>query len=266
MNDTMRFTPDRLSVKAGETVRFFIVNKGKLPHEMVIGTGAEIDEHAAMMKKMPGMVHKEANQITLAPGQRGGIVWQFAKAGTVSFACLPGAGPQRSRHGGNGGGQLTRLPVSVRRGGLDQRLDDGTGMRLSRCTALVEQLGQCTLHPGQVGQLRFDLRQTRGGHGLNGTAVAPIGQVEQRADFVQREAQRLRLLDEPDAPHLAGGVVAHSSSGAGHRQQSPALVIAHRFNADLSCLGQAANRQPVVCGYRLVQLMHPAQLSSPLRT
>ena len=40
------------------------------------------------MCKMPGMIHKEANQITLAPGQRGGIVWQFAKAGTVTSACL----------------------------------------------------------------------------------------------------------------------------------------------------------------------------------
>jgi uncharacterized cupredoxin-like copper-binding protein len=40
------------------------------------------------MCKMPGMIHKEANQITLAPGQRGGIVWQFAKAGTVTYACL----------------------------------------------------------------------------------------------------------------------------------------------------------------------------------
>ncbi|MEO8123172.1 MAG: cupredoxin family protein [Burkholderiales bacterium] len=88
MHDNMRFTPDKISVKAGETVRFFIVNKGQTPHEMVIGTAEEIDEHAAMMKKMPGMVHKEANQITLAPGQRGGIVWQFAKAGTVSYACL----------------------------------------------------------------------------------------------------------------------------------------------------------------------------------
>jgi uncharacterized cupredoxin-like copper-binding protein len=88
LNDTMRFTPNKISVKAGETVRFFIVNKGKLPHEMVIGMPDEIEEHAAMMKKMPGMVHKEANQITLEPGKRGGIVWQFAKAGTVSFACL----------------------------------------------------------------------------------------------------------------------------------------------------------------------------------
>ena len=88
MNDTMRFTPEKISVKAGETVRFFVVNKGKVPHEMVIGMPDEIEEHAAMMKKMPGMVHKEANQITLDPGKRGGIVWQFAKAGDVSFACL----------------------------------------------------------------------------------------------------------------------------------------------------------------------------------
>ena len=88
MNDTMRFTPGDVSVKAGETVRFFVVNKGKVPHEMVIGTSGEIEEHAEMMKKMPGMVHEEANQITLAPGQRGAIVWQFAKAGTVTYACL----------------------------------------------------------------------------------------------------------------------------------------------------------------------------------
>ena len=88
MDDTMRFTPGDVSVKAGETVRFFIVNKGKVPHEMVIGTPEEITEHAEMMKKMPGMAHKEANQITLAPGQRGGIVWQFGKAGTVTYACL----------------------------------------------------------------------------------------------------------------------------------------------------------------------------------
>ena len=88
MNDAMRFTPGEVNVKAGETVRFFIVNKGKMPHEMVIGTAEEIDEHAEMMKRMPGMVHKEANQITLAPGQRGGIVWQFSKAGKVTYACL----------------------------------------------------------------------------------------------------------------------------------------------------------------------------------
>jgi len=88
MNDTMRFTPDKVEAKAGETVRFFVVNKGKAAHEMVIGMPAELAEHAERMKMMPGMVHKEPNQITLAAGQRGGIVWTFTKAGTVSYACL----------------------------------------------------------------------------------------------------------------------------------------------------------------------------------
>ncbi|MEO5735517.1 MAG: cupredoxin family protein [Rubrivivax sp.] len=88
MNDGMRFTPDQVTVKAGETVRFFIVNKGKLPHEMVIGTAGELKEHAEKMRKMPGMVHQDANQMKLAPGQRGAIVWTFTKAGTVNYACL----------------------------------------------------------------------------------------------------------------------------------------------------------------------------------
>ncbi|MCW5631965.1 MAG: cupredoxin family protein [Rubrivivax sp.] len=88
MNDNMRFTPAEITVKAGETIRFFVVNKGKIPHEMVIGTATELDEHAEMMRKMPGMKHAEPNQINLAPGQRGGIVWTFDKAGTFAFACL----------------------------------------------------------------------------------------------------------------------------------------------------------------------------------
>lgn len=88
MDDTMRFTPDRISVKAGETIRFFVKNSGKLSHEMVLGTMSEFKEHAEMMRSMPGMKHVEPNMITLAPGQRGGIVWQFDKAGEVDFACL----------------------------------------------------------------------------------------------------------------------------------------------------------------------------------
>src|SRR3546814_888508 len=88
MDDTMRFTPGDITVKPGETVRFLMKNNGKIPHEMVIGSVAELKEHAAMMQKMPGMKHAEANMITLNPGQKGGIVWQFPQSGTVDFACL----------------------------------------------------------------------------------------------------------------------------------------------------------------------------------
>lgn len=88
MNDSMRFTPEKISVKAGETIRFFVRNAGRIPHEMVIGSLDELKEHAEMMRKMPGMEHEEPNMITLKAGQRGGIVWQFDKPGTVDFACL----------------------------------------------------------------------------------------------------------------------------------------------------------------------------------
>lgn len=88
MKDSMRFSPSSINVKAGETVRFFIKNTGKMKHEMVIGSMDELKEHAEMMRKMPGMKHVEPNMITLAPGQRGGLIWQFDKTGTVDFACL----------------------------------------------------------------------------------------------------------------------------------------------------------------------------------
>src|SRR3546814_705675 len=88
MDDSMRFTPSEIQVKAGETVRFFIKNKGNIPHEMVIGSIADLKTHAAEMRKMPGMKHAEPNMITLAPGKMGGLVWRFDQAGIVDFACL----------------------------------------------------------------------------------------------------------------------------------------------------------------------------------
>lgn len=88
MDDNMRFTPDRIAVKAGETVRFFVKNGGKQPHEMILGTPDELKQHAAMMRQMPGMKHAEPNMVSLAAGKRGGLVWQFDQAGTVDFACL----------------------------------------------------------------------------------------------------------------------------------------------------------------------------------
>jgi uncharacterized cupredoxin-like copper-binding protein len=88
VDDRMRFTPSQISVKTGETVRFFIKNAGKVTHEMVIGTLDELKERAEMIRKMPDMKNAGPNMITLAAGQRGGLVWQFDKPGTVDFACL----------------------------------------------------------------------------------------------------------------------------------------------------------------------------------
>ena len=45
MDDSMRFTPEKISVKLGETVRFVVKNAGKIPHEMALGTPDELVEH-----------------------------------------------------------------------------------------------------------------------------------------------------------------------------------------------------------------------------
>lgn len=88
MTDTMRFTPGALTFKRGETVRLHIVNDGKLPHEFILGTRQEIAEHTDMMRRMPGMVHADANAVSVAPGKSADSVWKFSVAGTFLYACL----------------------------------------------------------------------------------------------------------------------------------------------------------------------------------
>lgn len=88
MDDAMRFSPSEIQVKAGETIRFLLRNKGKVTHEMVIGSMGELKEHAEMMRRMPDMQHAQSNMITLAGGQIGGLVWQFDQPGAIDFACL----------------------------------------------------------------------------------------------------------------------------------------------------------------------------------
>ena len=88
MLDTMRFNPQSITVKQGETIKFIVKNSGKVNHEMVLGTEKELKEHAEVMKKNPEMEHDDANQITVQPGKSGEIIWQFTKMGKVNFACL----------------------------------------------------------------------------------------------------------------------------------------------------------------------------------
>ena len=88
MTDNMRFTPDVINVKLGETVRLVAVNDGKVLHEIVIGTPEELAVHAEMMKKFPNMEHDEPYMAHVDPGQRGDIVWKFNRAGSFEFACL----------------------------------------------------------------------------------------------------------------------------------------------------------------------------------
>lgn len=88
MTDNMRFTPDHVEVRQGETVKFVIKNKGAMLHEFVMGTKAELDEHAALMVKFPNMEHDEPFMAHVKPGTSGEIIWTFNRPGDFEFACL----------------------------------------------------------------------------------------------------------------------------------------------------------------------------------
>ena len=109
------FAPTSLDVKAGETVRFVLVNKGQLLHEFNLGdasmhadhqkemlkmqargmltaTGMGQMDHAAMGHgDMGGMKHDDPNSVLVEPGKTAELTWTFSKAGALEFACnLPG--------------------------------------------------------------------------------------------------------------------------------------------------------------------------------
>jgi uncharacterized cupredoxin-like copper-binding protein len=88
MADTMRFTPSKLEVRRGDTVKFVVGNSGKTMHEMVIGTEAELKAHAELMKKHPGMEHDAPYMAHVAPGKKETITWTFDKPGTFMYGCL----------------------------------------------------------------------------------------------------------------------------------------------------------------------------------
>ncbi|MGJ7514255.1 copper-resistant cuproprotein CopI [Pseudomonas baetica] len=116
----MSFTPKSIDIKAGETVRFVLVNKGQLLHEFNLGdagmhakhqqemlqmqqsgmltpTGMKAMDHSAMdhgamghdMKG--GMKHDDPNSVLVEPGKTAELTWTFSKATNLEFACnIPG--------------------------------------------------------------------------------------------------------------------------------------------------------------------------------
>lgn len=114
MRDNL-YEPEELSVKAGETIRFKIVNKGEFLHEFGIATAAMHAEHQKQMMVMMehGMIeahrinhermkmdhgssghmmnHDDPNSVLVEPGKSAEVIWKFAKAADLEFACnIPG--------------------------------------------------------------------------------------------------------------------------------------------------------------------------------
>ena len=110
----MSFTPKNIEIKAGETVRFVLVNKGQLLHEFNLGDAVMHAKHQQEMLQMQqsgmlaptgmkamagmdhskmnhGMKHDDPNSVLVEPGKTAELTWTFSKATSLEFACnIPG--------------------------------------------------------------------------------------------------------------------------------------------------------------------------------
>lgn len=85
--DEAYFVPDTLDVTPGETVQFEVRNTGKRSHELRIGNHRYQQEHAEMLRHMPGWEHDSRNSVVVAPGKTAILVWQFGDDPVVELAC-----------------------------------------------------------------------------------------------------------------------------------------------------------------------------------
>lgn len=89
MGDDMRFNPMHWQATSGETVLIRLRNTGKVPHEFVLGTQAELDEHAQQMKQSAAThLHHLRHDIRVDPGESAELRMTFADAGTLYIACF----------------------------------------------------------------------------------------------------------------------------------------------------------------------------------
>ena len=108
------YEPSSLIIKAGETIKFELVNAGELVHEFNIANKMMHMKHQPQMEKMveneilfadsidknkmkkmakidKSMGHSHSNSVLLEPKQKGDIIWKFDNAVNIEIACnVPG--------------------------------------------------------------------------------------------------------------------------------------------------------------------------------
>ena len=108
MDDTMRFSPSVLTVTAGERVRLVVVNRGKLTHELVIGTADELAHHQREMTSGSAAHHHHSDsEISVEAGQSREVIRSFDKSGELGIACF-----EPGHYEAGMKGKLTVLPRS----------------------------------------------------------------------------------------------------------------------------------------------------------
>lgn len=88
----MRFVPDHVEVRVGETIRFVVTNPTKVGHELFIGEMAEqLAHHRKVMNQSPAeqiqAMQHTGYGIYLDPEGRGELTYHFSTAGQITIGC-----------------------------------------------------------------------------------------------------------------------------------------------------------------------------------
>ena len=86
------YVPKALSTQRGERIEFVFHNRGKIPHDALIGdTAAQADHEKEMRGAKAGSTSGDhgmgGTAITVDAGQTGQLTYTFDKAGTIEIGC-----------------------------------------------------------------------------------------------------------------------------------------------------------------------------------
>lgn len=97
MTDDLRYDPDTIEVRAGETIRFVVTNPTPLDHDFTVGDEMTQMHHEEEMADFYGhdggdMHHRDAsNAVLVAPGETAELVVTFETPGELLIGChVPG--------------------------------------------------------------------------------------------------------------------------------------------------------------------------------
>jgi uncharacterized cupredoxin-like copper-binding protein len=86
-SDQLKFAPDALQVKVGETVTFEIENAGTTDHEFVIGSPEYQAAHEQEMQAGHMEMGDEPNAVDVPAGDTKSLTWTFTEAGATQYGC-----------------------------------------------------------------------------------------------------------------------------------------------------------------------------------
>jgi uncharacterized cupredoxin-like copper-binding protein len=86
MRDTA-YSPDRLTIRRGETVRFVFRNTGKLAHDAVLGDEKAQADHEREMSSGSAMHHGGGDAVTADPGKTATLTHTFRGGGDLVIGC-----------------------------------------------------------------------------------------------------------------------------------------------------------------------------------